>query len=319
VPITLPGASSYDRPVRLGLVTPIVSLNPRFETPAWELEGGIDDLVVVAQAAEALGYAFVGCPEHVAVPESAAGQRGGRYWDPVATLSYLAAQTSTIRLLSHIVVLGYHHPLAVVKRYGTIDVLSGGRLVLGVGVGSLRGEFLLLGADFDRRGALADESIATIRAAWGRQSVTVVLPDGRKTDWIVEPSGAAEQIPIWVGGMSARSLRRALELGDGWIPFGLPHDALATMLGAPEVAEQVRRPGFEVVLAPEPPLDPVGDPAGAAAAVRAYAGIGATALALRFRHSSRSHYLEQLEAMRGAVLDAGESLSGPDIDLAQSG
>ena len=91
------------------------------------------------------------------------------------------------------------------------------------------------------------------------------------------------------------------------------------MLGAPGVAEQVGRPGFEVVLAPEPPLDPVGDPAAAADSVRAYAAIGATALALRFRHSSRSHYLEQLEAMPAVLRDAGESLSGPDIHLAQSG
>ena len=219
--------------MRLGLVTPIVNLNPRFEPPAWEVEGGIDDVVVVARAAEALGYAFVGCPEHVAVPAAAAGQRGGRYWDPVATLSYLAAQTSTIRLLSHVVVLGYHHPLAVVKRYGTIDMLSGGRLVLGVGVGSLRGEFRLLGADFDHRGQLADEALATIRASWGQRTVTVDGPDGRTFDWIVEPSGASELIPIWVGGMTRRSLRRALELGDGWIPFGLTRDALAELLSHP--------------------------------------------------------------------------------------
>ena len=129
--------------------------------------------------------------------------------------------------------------------------------------------------------------------------MTVDGPDGRTFDWIVEPSGASERIPIWVGGMTRRSLRRALELGDGWIPFGLARDALAEMLRTPEVAERVRRPGFEVVLAPEPPLDPVGDPSGAAETVRAYADIGATALALRFRHSSRSHYLEQLEAMPG--------------------
>ena len=304
--------------MRLGLVTPIVSLNPRFDPPAWEVEGAIEDVVVVARAAEALGYAWIGCPEHVAVPETAAGQRGGRYWDPVATLAYLAAETSRIRLLPHIVVLGYHHPLAVVKRYGTIDVLSGGRIVLGVGVGSLRREFELLGADFEGRGALADDAIATIRAAWGRGSAEVVGDDGRTTDWIVEPSGATQRVPIWVGGLTRRSLRRAIELGDGWIPFGLSHGELASMLGAPGVAERVRRPGFEVVLAPEPPLDPVGDPGAAADAVRAYADIGATALALRFRHSSRSHYLEQLEAMHEVVLAAGETVGGPDIDLAQS-
>ena len=305
--------------MRLGLVTPIVSLNPRFDPPAWELEGGIDDVVAVVRAAEALGYAWVGCPEHVALPEKAVAQRGGRYWDPVATLAYLAACTSTIRLLPHIVVLGYHHPLAVVKRYGTIDLLSGGRLVLGVGVGSLRAEFSLLGADFEGRGRQADDAIATIRAAWGRDRAEVPRPGGGESSWVVDPSGASERVPIWVGGMSRRSLRRALELGDGWVPFGLPRDELAALLGAPGVAEQIARPGFEVVLAPEPPLDPVGDPAAAAEAVRAYAGIGATALALRFRHGSRAHYLEQLAAMPAVLAAAGQVLSGPDIDLAQSG
>jgi len=305
--------------VRLGLVTPIVSLNPRFTAPAWEVEGGVEDVVAVAQAAESLGYAWVGCPEHVAVPERAVAERGARYWDPVATLSYLAARTSTVRLVSHVVVLGYHHPLAVVKRYGTLDVLSGGRFVLGVGVGSLRAEFSLLGADFERRGELADDAIRTIRAAWGRHTVEVPKPGGGAARWVVEPSGASTEVPIWVGGLTGRSLRRALELGDGWVPFGLSADALGELLGRPGIAEQLGRPGFEVVLAPEPPLDPLGDPSGAADAVRRYAGLGATALALRFRHSSRSHYLEQMAAMP-AVLEAADlPLSGPDIHLAQSG
>jgi len=306
--------------MRLGLVTPIVSLNPRFTPPDWELEGGIDDIVAVTQAAESLGFAWVGCPEHVAVPEKAVAERGSRYWDPVATLAYLAAETTTIRLLSHVVVLGYHHPLAVVKRFGTVDLVSGGRFVLGVGVGTLRAEFSLLGADFERRGELADEAIRTIRAAWGRHTAEVPKPGGGTSRWVVEPSGASTEVPIWVGGLTARSLRRALELGDGWVPFGLAADQLAEMLGRPGVAERVAaRSGFEVVLAPEPPLDPVGDPAGAALAVRRYADLGATALALRFRHRSRSHYLEQMAAMP-AVLDAADlMLSGPDIHLAQSG
>jgi len=305
--------------VRLGLVTPIVSLNPRFDPPAWEVEGGIDDLVAVTQAAESLGYAWVGCPEHVALPEKAVAERGGRYWDPVATLAYLAARTTTIRLASHVVVLGYHHPLAVVKRYGTIDVVSDGRFVLGVGVGSLRAEFSLLGADFARRGELADEALRTIRAAWGRTTVDVPRPGGGTARWVVDPSGASTQVPIWVGGLTARSLRRAIELGDGWVPFGLSADALRELLARPGVAEQVARPGFEVVLAPEPPLDPVGDPDAAADTVRTYADLGATALALRFRHSSRSHYLEQMAAMPAVLDAAGLPLGGPDIQLAESG
>ncbi len=125
--------------VRLGIVTPVVNLNPRFDPPEWEERGGIEDVVEVARAAERTGYEWVSCPEHVAIPSAAAGTRGGRYWDPLTTLAYVAASTQSIGLLSHVLVLGYHHPLEVVKRYGTLDMVSGGRVVLGVGVWVPRG------------------------------------------------------------------------------------------------------------------------------------------------------------------------------------
>jgi probable F420-dependent oxidoreductase len=287
--------------VRLGLVTPIVNLNPRFAPPAWEVDGGIEDVVAVTRAAEALGYSWVGCPEHVAIPEAVAAQRGGRYWDPVATLAFLAARTERIRLLSHVVVVGYHHPLEIVKRYGTLDLLSGGRLLLGVGVGSLAAEFDLLGADFEDRGARADDALRAIRAGFAKESASYAGTHYRYDGWIVDPSGVQEDLPVWVGGRTRRSLRRALELGDGWIPFGMTLDELAPMLADPRVADARSTRAFEVVLAPEPPLDPLGDPAGVERVVRAYQAAGATALALRFEQRSRSHYLEQLEAMRAVV------------------
>ena len=142
----------------LGIVTPVVNLNPRFDPPVWEHEGGIDDIVEVARAAERFGYAWVSCPEHVVIPTPTAAARGGRYWDPVVTLSFVAASTTTIGLLTHVLVLGYHHPLEVVKRYGTLDVASGGRVILGVGVGSLEAEFELLDVPFVGRGARADDA-----------------------------------------------------------------------------------------------------------------------------------------------------------------
>jgi hypothetical protein len=94
-------------------------------------------------------------------------------------------------------------------------------------------------------------------------------------------------------------------LGDGWIPFGLTHDELASMLGDGAVADAVagRGDAFAVVLAPEHALDPVGEPDAAAAAVRSYTALGATALSLRFRHRSLAHYLEQLAAMAGVAAD----------------
>jgi probable F420-dependent oxidoreductase len=291
--------------MELGIVTPIVNLNPRFEPLAWELNGGVSDVVAVAQEAERLGYGWISCPEHIAIPEDVASVRGGRYWDPLVTLSYVAAATSTIGLLTHVLVLGYHHPLEIVKRYGTLDVASGGRVILGVGVGSLQAEFDLLGAEFDDRGARADDSLRAIRASFGRRSPAYSGTHYRYSDFLVEPSGLDRPLSIWVGGRTRRSLRRALELGDGWVPFGLPHAELQTMLGAPTVRAQLaaRTGSFAVILAPEPALDPSGDAEGAAAIVRAYAELGATGLSLRFRHRSREHYMEQLAAMAEVTAD----------------
>ena len=294
--------------MRLGIVTPVVNLNPRFDSATWEQRGGIDDIVEVSRAAERLGYQWVSCPEHIAIPEPMAATRGGRYWDPLTTLSFVAASTDSIGLLSHVLVLGYHHPLEIVKRYGTLDVASGGRVILGVGVGSLEGEFELLGAPFSGRGARADDALRAIRASFSQRLPRYSGTHFEYSGFVVEPSGMQERVPIWVGGRTRRSLRRALELGDGWIPFGLSLDELGTILrdDAVSAALDARVSDLDVVLAPDPPLDPAGDPVGATATVGDYRAVGATGLSVRFRHRSKQHYLEQLEAMVGVVRQATE-------------
>lgn len=284
--------------MQLGIVTPVVNLNPRFAPPPWESQGGIDDIVAVARAAEASGYRFVSCPEHVCIPTPVAESRGGTYWDPAVTLAYVAAATTSIALLTHVLVLGYHHPLEVLKRYGTLDRASGGRLVLGVGVGTLRAEFETLGVPFAGRGERADDALRAIRNGFGQIAPRHDGDHYRYDDVIVAPCGLQHPPPIWVGGRTRRSLRRALDLGDGWIPFGMELPALRDLLDDEELrARRADRPDFEVVLAPEPPLDPVGEPARCAETVHEYREAGATALHLRFRHRSRDHYVEQLQAM----------------------
>src|SRR6478609_1518792 len=119
--------------MKYGIVTPVLTMLPRAHA-TWEETGTFADVVAVVQEAERLGYHHCTCSEHVAVPVDVAQQRGGRYYDPLATFGALGALTSTIRLAAHVVVLGYHHPLALAKRYGTLDAVTGGRLILGVGV-----------------------------------------------------------------------------------------------------------------------------------------------------------------------------------------
>ncbi|GFG99368.1 hypothetical protein MTIM_52470 [Mycobacterium timonense] len=149
---------------KLSVATPVVTMFPR-SAGDWEKNATIEDLAQIAEAADGLGYHHLTCSEHVALPAEETGRRGTRYWDPLATFGYLAARTRRIRLATNVLVLGYHHPLEIAKRYGTLDRVSGGRLTLGVGVGSLKEEFDLLGAPFDDRGRRADDALQALRAA----------------------------------------------------------------------------------------------------------------------------------------------------------
>src|SRR5205807_10250917 len=140
-------------------------------------------------------------------PTSAAPTRGARYWDPLATFGFLAARTERIRLATHVLVLGYHHPLELAKRYGTLDRVSGGRLILGLGVGTLKEEFDLLGVPFDGRGERADAAIRELRASLSKRQ------PGFYESVVVDPCAVQDRMPIWIGGRTARSLRRAVGPG----------------------------------------------------------------------------------------------------------
>ncbi|MFE7624790.1 TIGR03619 family F420-dependent LLM class oxidoreductase [Streptomyces sp. NPDC057509] len=277
--------------MRLGINSPVVTAVPGVHSP-WERAAGIEELGTVAEAADRLGFHHLTCSEHVAVPADIAQQRGGTYWDPLSTFGHLAARTSRIRFATQVLVLGYHHPLEIAKRYGTLDRVSGGRVVLGLGVGSLEEEFRLLGAAFEGRGALADDALAALRASLSRREPAY---HGEHFDYaglVVEPHAVQDRVPLWIGGRTPRSLRRALAHGDGWVPFGLPLDRLGEMVGAASLPE-----GFEVVLSAGRPLDPSGDAPGAAEALRRVSDAGATLVSVSLSARSAAHYAEQLEAL----------------------
>lgn len=277
--------------MRLGLTSPVVTANPGSHAP-WEAAAGPAELSRIAQAADALGYDHLTCSEHVAVPADRAEERGATYWDPAATLAYLAARTERIRLVTQVLVLGYHHPLQLAKQYGTLDLLSGGRVVLGVGVGSLPEEFALLGASWPERGPVADDTLRALRAAWGRSRPEYAGTHHAFRDVVVAPHAPRTDVPVWVGGRSLRSLRRAAELGDGWVPFGLRGDELAALL------DQVEPPdGFEVVLGPGRPLDPLGDPDDCRRRLDRTVSVGATVVSVTLHATSAEHYVEQLGAL----------------------
>jgi len=288
--------------MKLGIVTPVLTLLPRAHA-TWEETGTLADVVDITREAERLGYHHITCSEHVAIPTAVAETRGGRYWDPLATFGYLAACTETIRLATHVLVLGYHHPLEIAKRYGTLDQVCNGRLVLGVGVGSLEEEFELLDASFPDRGARADDAMRALRAALSRAQ-----PEFHGTFYdfsglVVDPAAKQARVPLWVGGRTARSLRRAVELGDGWAPFGLASAEIAAMVTRARDTEawSSRTTPIEIVLQNEHPLDPITEPERVGEQVVRLSAAGATGLNVRFVHHSPAHYREQMGALMAIV------------------
>jgi probable F420-dependent oxidoreductase len=289
-------------PLRLGITTPVLTLLPGGHA-SWEVDAGIDEVAAVASTAEALGYYHLTCSEHVVIPAEVAPVRGSRYWDPLATFGYLAAVTSRIRLATNVVVLGYHHPLEIAKRYGTLDQVCHGRLVLGLGVGSLEEEFDLLHAPFGDRGARADDALRALRSSLSTNLPTYDGTYYRYADVVMDPCARQSSVPLWIGGRTARSLRRAVELGDGWVPFAIRASDIGAMLerARDTAAWTARTTPLDVVLQNGRPLDPIDDPDGARTVIGKLTDAGATGLQLGFVHHSLGHYLEQLEALAQLV------------------
>ncbi len=294
--------------MRIGIVTPVVVQLPGVHS-RWERGAGIEEIGRIAETADRLGYHHLTCSEHVAVPAPVAEERGGTYWDPLATFGYLAARTTRIRLATQVLVLGYHHPLAIAKRYGTLDRISGGRLILGLGVGTLREEFDLLGARFEDRGARADEAIAALRASLSRRMPEFHGEFYDFSDFVVEPHAEQERVPLWIGGRTARSLRRAATHGDGWVPFGLPLDRLAEMLAGADLPA-----GFEVALSAGRALDPAGSPDTVERALLRVREAGATVAGVSLAAESAGHYCEQLQALHALGEKIGLRFEGTAAD-----
>jgi probable F420-dependent oxidoreductase len=205
-----------------GMQLPIQAQSTMFVAP-WETQAGPEEMVRIAQACDRGGFFYVSVCDHVCVPRERAAAMNTTWYDTVATLGFLAAATKQVRLLSHVYVLPYRHPLATAKAFATLDALSGGRAILGVGAGHLEGEFAVLGVDFKRRGKLLDEAIDLVAAA-----LTDEYPEHAGQSFRVSGVGLKPRPvqkprpPIWVGGSTPAALKRAAERGDGWLPQGTP-------------------------------------------------------------------------------------------------
>jgi probable F420-dependent oxidoreductase len=218
-------ASRADR-LRFGMQLPIQSRSKLYREP-WEDGAGPAELAAVARAAEAAGFWYVGVCDHVAVPRQNAERMQTAWYDTVATIGWLAAQTTDIRLLSHVFIAAYRHPLVTAKSFMTLDHLSGGRVIFGVGAGHVEGEFEVLKVPFSERGALTDEAIDVIRAAFADEYPDIETPHWSVHEVGQSPRPVQQPLPIWVGGSSKAALRRAARRGDGWLPQGPPPEGMA--------------------------------------------------------------------------------------------
>jgi probable F420-dependent oxidoreductase len=195
--------------------------------PIWQLT--TSDAESLTTRAEELGLDGVFIPDHILAKPATTQHYGGHWPDPFSLLAYLAGRTQRIRLGASVIVLPYRHALVTAKAAATVDQVSRGRFIFGVGVGWDEAEFADLRLPFSERGRLSDDYIRAIKAAWASD---VPEYDGRYTSF----SGATfsprpvqrPHPPIWVGGapgaVSAPAVRRCAELGDAWHPLGLSLD-----------------------------------------------------------------------------------------------
>jgi probable F420-dependent oxidoreductase len=182
----------------------------------------------VALAAEAAGWSGLSFTEHP-VPGARWLEAGGHQTlDPFVALGHAAAVTRTLRLLTYLAVLPYRNPFLVAKAAATVDKLSGGRMILGVGTGYQKSEFHALGVDFDERNALFDEALEVLPLHWSGEPFSYEGAHFQARDVISRPRPVQQPIPIWIGGNAKVTMRRVAERAQGWMPLVGPAMVSAT-------------------------------------------------------------------------------------------
>jgi probable F420-dependent oxidoreductase len=198
-----------------------------------------------ARFGEEAGYHLLMISDHVAITADVQPQFPAPFYDPFISLSWIAAATSKVEIGTTVTILPYRHPLLTARMAANIDRLSDGRFIFGVGVGWAKQEFEALGVPFERRGAITNEYLETIRICWTNN---VASFDGRFVsfkDVYTDPSPARSPYPpIWVGGASEAALKRAVCYGNAWHPYGVGLEWLREQ-GLPrlrQIAEEEEKP-----------------------------------------------------------------------------
>jgi probable F420-dependent oxidoreductase len=302
--------------VAVGIQLPIQSQSTLY-AEAWEADAGAKDLAEIARAADRLGFFYIGVCDHVAIPRALAGAMNTVWYDTMTTLGWLAGITENVRLLSHVAVPAYRHPLVNAKAVATLDALSNGRAIFGVGAGHVEAEFETFGLSFSERGSVLDETLDIVDLALREEFVTW---HGERFD--IDDMGLAPRPiqtprpPIWVGGWKGPALRRVVERGDGWLPQGVGREE--TRAKIEEITRMREATGkeplelgclTEPLYIGEPDFDAgkrtmTGKGAQIAESLREWVDMGCAHLQVRFRNRSLAELLDQMEAFATEVLPA---------------
>jgi alkanesulfonate monooxygenase SsuD/methylene tetrahydromethanopterin reductase-like flavin-dependent oxidoreductase (luciferase family) len=204
-----------------GLQLPVQAKSNTFVAD-WERAAGPAELARVTQAADDHGFFYAAVCDHIAIPDDLSPAMSTYWSDCFTTLGWLAALTTRVNLMSHVLVLPYRPPMMAAKAFATLDQLSGGRAICGVGAGHVVKEFALLGADYDHRGRLVAERVPVIIDALEHEYVDGFGASPRPVQ-VPRP-------PVWIGGSSDGAIKRAARLADGWLPQGPADDDKVKLL-----------------------------------------------------------------------------------------
>ena len=229
-----------------GMQLPIQSQSTLY-VAEWETVAGPAELAQVARAADEAGFFYIGVCDHTAIPRRLADAMGTVWYDTTATLAWLAALTARTHLLSHVLILAQRHPLRAAKELSTIDLLSGGRLIVGVGAGHVPEEYELFTGDFEARGRHTDEAVSALARCFTDEFPELPGPRFPARDMGLAPRPVRQpRPPIWIGGSSPAAIRRTAAYGDGWLPQGTRRRDLPGQIARLRELREEYRPGAPI-------------------------------------------------------------------------
>ncbi len=232
-------------------------------------------IIDLAVAAEDLGLDSVWVNHHVINVGYIEDRLGDRpYHDALTVLTWAAAKTSTVKLGTSVLVVPYLHPMVLAKALATLDQLSGGRVIAGLGVGSLPEENEILGVEYQDRGPLSDEFIQVMEALWASGRASFSGQHFTMDEVIASPKPAQSPLPIWIGGSGAPARTRAARFGAGWHPMCSVTGLVRRMPKLTEALAEQERDRRDIVVAPRVDVSQVQD----RAALEAWAEAGADEL-----------------------------------------